>query len=87
MATIDQATKINLGILGTLLASSIGGAVYLTTLHTSVEHVSHTLTEVKAAIERTNAQLTLDGKTLLVLDTLVQSLERRVTALEKAAGR
>ncbi len=87
MATIDQSTKVNLGILGTLLASSIGGAVYLTTLHTSVEHVSHTLTEVKAAIERTNAQLTMDGKTLLVLDTLVQSLERRVTALEKAAGR
>lgn len=86
-ANIDQATKVNLGILGTLLASAVGGAVYLSTLHSSVEHVSQTLTEVKASIDKTNAQLASDSKALAVLQALVGSVEQRLTALEKERGR
>lgn len=82
-ATIDQATKVNIGILGTLLASVVGGTVYLSTLHTSVSHISTTLTEVKSAIDRTNQQMAADGRSLAVLETFVQSIERRVIELEK----
>jgi Tfp pilus assembly protein PilO len=83
MTTIDQATKVNLGILGTLLVSVIGATIYLSTLQVNVAHISSTLSEVKSAIDRTNLQLSMDGKTLAVLETLVQSIERRVDALEK----
>lgn len=85
--SIDQATKVNLGILGTLLASAVGGAVYLSTLHSSVEHVSQTLTEVKQAIDKTNAQLSVDSKALAVLQALTDSLERRLAILEKDKAR
>lgn len=87
MATIDQATKVNIGILGTLLASAIGGSVYLSTLHSSVEHVSRTLTELKQSIDKTNAQLASDSKALAVLQALVETAERRLSELEKDRGR
>jgi hypothetical protein len=85
--TIDQATKVNIGILGTLLISVVGATIYLSTLQVNVAHISTTLSEVKSAIDRTNLQLSLDGKALAVLETLVQSIERRVSELEKAKGR
>jgi Tfp pilus assembly protein PilO len=83
MNTIDQATKVNLGILGTLLVSVIGATVYLSTLQVNVAHISSTLSEVKSAIDRTNLQMSLEGKSLAVLQALVQSIERRVELLEK----
>lgn len=81
--TIDQATKVNIGILGTMIVSVIGATIYLSTLQVNVAHISTTLGEVKDAINRTNLQLTIDGKSLAVLETLVQSIERRVSLLEK----
>lgn len=83
MTTIDQATKVNLGILGTLLVSVIGATIYLSTLQVNVAHISSTLSEVKSAIDRTNLQMSLEGKSLAVLQALVQSIERRVELLEK----
>lgn len=83
MTTIDQATKVNLGILGTMIVSVIGATLYLSTLQVNVAHISSTLGEVKDAINRTNMQLAVDGKSLAVLETLVQAIQRRVELLEK----
>jgi len=82
--TLDRTTKVNVGILVTLLASTGGGAAYLTTMNTNVLGVTKSLGEVKQAIDRITVQLQHDGKSLAVLQALVQTLDRRVADLEKS---
>lgn len=81
--TLDRTTKVNLGILGTLLGSAVGGAVYLTTLNSNVVQVSERMVDVKQAIDRNTAQLAHDGRTLAVLESIVKTLVPRVERLEK----
>lgn len=83
--TIDKTTKVNLGILGTLLVSAVGGAAYLTTLNSNVVAVVEGQDELKHAIDRNTEQLMNDGKALAVLDTLVKTIDRRVGELERTA--
>lgn len=80
--TIDKTTKVNLGILLTLLTSLGGGAVYLTRLNGHVIQVVTTLHEVRKILDNNTAKLDRDGRTLAVLETLVGTIERRVTMLE-----
>jgi len=82
--TIDKATRVNLGILLTLIGASGGGAVYLTNLNANVLAVTQKLDKVEQAIDRTNSIIARDGKVLAVLESTVGSLLRRVEALENA---
>jgi len=86
-AKLDKASTVNLGILGTLLVSAIGGATYLTTLNSNVVALGDGMVEVKKAIDRNTAQLVVDGRALAVLETVVGTLDRRLGDLEKAKGR
>ena len=80
--TIDSNTRVNIGILGTILSCGIGGAVYLTTLNANVIEVSERMVDVKKAIDRNTEQLAVEGRALAVLETLVQTMNHRLTVLE-----
>ncbi len=82
MTTIDQTTKVNLGILGTLLVSAVGGAAYLATLRTSVDGMNATLKDVKLAIDRNTHQITSDGRKMAELKAQIADMQRRITSLE-----
>ena len=80
--SIDTTTKVNIGILGTLLVSTIGGTFFFASLQGSVEAMSENLRDVKTAIDRNTAQIASDGRELGVLQAHVNSLLQRVTQLE-----
>lgn len=87
--TIDQTTKVNLGILGTLLVSAVGGAAFMSSLKTSVDSMAQGLTEVKTAIDRNTHQIANDGReqavmqaTLAAQADTIRSLTKRVEVLE-----
>lgn len=82
--TIDQTSKISLGILGSMLVGIGGGAIYLSTLNANVIHVADSLQEVKEAINRNTETLTRDGKNLAILEALVNRIEMRVSKIEDA---
>lgn len=82
-AVLDRTTKVNLGILATLLTSAVGGAAYLTKLNANVEAVVLGQSALTRAIDRNTEQLAHDSRALAVLETLVQTIDRRVGALEK----
>lgn len=81
--TIDPTTKVNIGILGTLLASAIGGAAYLATLRTSVDGMNKTLQDVKLAIDRNTHQIANDGRHLAELKAQIEGLKARVESIER----
>ena len=80
--SIDKTTKVNLGILGSLVVVAAYGSFYLSSLNTSVQSMDASLKEVKRALDRNTGQIIHDGKALVVLQTQFQGLERRVHALE-----
>lgn len=80
--SITSATKVNLGILGTMLVATATSVLYLSSLNSSVDNLSRNLDQVKAAIDRNTMQLATDSRALAVLETIVGTIDRRVIALE-----
>lgn len=81
-SAIDATTKVNIGILGTLLTSAVGGAFFFASMQGSVDAMSQRLTDVKIAIDRNTAQITSDGRTIGILQARIDSLMQRVNTLE-----
>lgn len=89
-STITPATKINLGILFTLLGSFVGAVFFLSTLNANVEAVVDGQSELRKAIDRNTEQLANDGKSLAVVQSVVNrqadeinQLRQRIRDLER----
>lgn len=85
--TIDRSTKFSLGAI-LLLVGTVGyGVVHLGNLETAVTSrlgsMEASVLRVEKALDRNTAQIVHDGKALVVLQTMVQALERRVLELER----
>lgn len=89
-ATIDTSTKVNVGILTTILGATIGGAVYLTKLDTGFTAVRDLVTDVKIAVQNLTTTVAADGKTLITVEQMqrfmqirLDEIDVRLKALEK----
>jgi len=80
---IDQTTKVNIGILGTLLVSAVGGAAYLASLKTSVDTMGEALQDVKQAIDRNTHQIANDGRQMAELKAQLEAVKARLASLER----
>lgn len=74
--TITSATKINLGMLGTLLVGLTGGALFVAKLDTNVETLIAVNEKMVDAIDRNTAQLARNVTSIAVLDNRVKVLEK-----------
>lgn len=94
MATIDQNTKVTLGILATVIATATGGAFYVSHLDTLIAEkfgvIAERLRDIKVALDANTMQVVADGKTLVLLeasgrqrDIRLDDLEKRLRALEQ----
>ncbi len=82
--TIDKTTKVNLGILGTLIAMAWLGATKLSDLSSEVKGLRVDVKEVKQALDRNSTQIANDGKSSAVMGSRLNDIERRVLELERS---
>ena len=81
---IDKNTtaRINVGILITILATAVGGAMYLQDIKYAVTTANTTLTEVKRELARQNGSVIRNAETLIRQGAKIQALEKRLGSLE-----
>lgn len=82
-ATIDKASKVSVGILGSLIVGIVGGTVYLSTLNTNVIHVGQTLQDVRDAVNENTKTLITHGQASVRWDERLEALSQRVSRLEQ----
>lgn len=87
--TLNAQTKVNLGILGTLIAALGGGVFWAANLGSNVEFIGSQLADLKRSGERLETKIgvietkVVDGdRNAAVLDTLIKSNVRRLESLE-----
>ena len=84
---IDKTTKVNLGILGTLVVMAATGAFYFGGLKESVGSVDQSLRAVHIALDRNTAEIA-KGHTLdAVMQARIGELERRIAEIERSKRR
>lgn len=83
MSSLDSTTRVNLGILGTLVSMAAVGAFYFAGLKASFASVDESLQEVKDALERNTRQIADSSKTQAVMDVQIEELRRRILELER----
>ena len=92
-STLDNSTRITLGILATVLATATGGAFYVSHLDTLISEkfgvIAERLRDIKQALDANTMQVMADGKSLALMeaaargrDARLDDLEKRVRALE-----
>ena len=92
-AAINKATNVSIGILWTLIIGVTttvgGGGYYVSRLNSAVEAagqqvyaVGVKIDEVKDAVDRLHVTQDENGKALAILETLVRTLDTRLTRLE-----
>lgn len=81
---IDKTTKVNLGILGTLVSMAAVGAFWFSGLKTSFVSVDESLQKVEVALDRNTRQIAEASKSQAVLDSRMRDLERRILEIERA---
>jgi|SRR5689334_20931881 len=90
---ITPTTKVNLGILGTLLVVGFGCGVYLTVLDTTVRGVDTTmrngfvaldkqLSEIKTELRDGSAATALLNRAVATIEARLDAFEKRITVLE-----
>jgi len=85
MATsIDTTTKVNLGILGTLVAMAAAGAFYFGGLKATATSVDQSLKSMRSALDRNTREIQKGNTLDAVFTTSIEELRRRVTELERA---
>ena len=82
-STIDATTKVNLGILGTLVVMAATGAFYFGGLKASVASVDQSLKEMKIALDRNSSAIASSATSAAVRDAVIEALERRIRELER----
>jgi len=81
--SIDTTTKVNLGILGTLVAMAAAGAFYFGGLKATAVSVDQSLKSMRAALDRNTMEIQKGNTLDAVFDSRVNELERRVTEIER----
>jgi hypothetical protein len=81
--TIDRTTKVNLGILFTMLASVAAGAFWAANVNSNVVQLVKSVDDLKTAVERNSSLISSKSEAIAVLTKMVEILDRRVTDLEK----
>lgn len=88
-ATITSATRINLGILFTMIGASGGLAMFLMSINTKVaegniklEQVTRSAARMEAAIDKIADQVTASDRELSVLKTQIMANDRERAALK-----
>lgn len=81
-ATIDSATKVNVGILITLVGTFAGGSAYLAALRSEVVQVRQGFDRVEKTLEKLASQAQTDGRDLTSMKAKLLELERRIERLE-----
>lgn len=80
--SLDKATTFSFAIVVLLLSTATGGAVYLSTLNTTVLRIDKTLDEVRRSLDDVGKQLSSEGREIAVLKSQIDALLRRVRDLE-----
>lgn len=79
-ASIDSATKVNIGILITMLATIGSGGMFFGSIKSEIGQMNQELTSIRQAFERAANQAQIDGRDL-------SANRARITALEEAVRR
>lgn len=89
-ATIDSATKVNIGILSTMLTAAIGGAMFLASIKSEIsagnarlEAMAKTTNRMEEAIDKLISKVSEGERERGILKTLIDSWEARIRAIEK----
>lgn len=92
--TIDNATKVNVGIFVMLLGATAGGAWWASDIMARVGNVETASDRQVAILERIDLKIgewsrmaNDNSKAIAVIGTQLQSIERRIGELEKARVR
>lgn len=87
--TIDSATKVNIGILVTLLGAIGAGGAYFGSLRSDIGQLQQSIANVEQAIQKASAQAQVDGRDLASVRTqlganaaLIQQLDVRLRRIE-----
>lgn len=78
----DSTARINIGILVSIIASTVVGAWYLQGIAYAVSAANITLEDVKDELEKQNDALRRNSETLIRHGVQIQTLETRVGDLE-----
>lgn len=81
--TIDNATKVNLGILITLVGAFTGGAAYLGSMRGEFVQVRQSIDRMEKAFEKLASQAQMDGRDLTGVKAKLLDLERRIEKIEQ----
>ena len=81
-ATIDSATKVNIGILITLVGAFAGGAAYMGSLRAEFVQVRQSIDRMEKAFEKLASQAQTDGRDLTGLKAKLAEIERRLERIE-----
>lgn len=91
-STIDSATKVNIGILITMLATIGSGGMFFGSIKSEIGQMNSELTSIRQAFERAASQAQIDGRDLSAnraritsLEDAVRRIEQRVKDIEKNA--
>jgi hypothetical protein len=86
---ITPTTKVNLGILGTLIVVGFGCGVYLTDIRATVREgfmsTAGQLTEIRTALRDGSAAIAILNRSVATLEAKLEAIEKRVAALEAKA--
>ena len=78
----DTTAKVNLGILVSIIAVAVMGAMYLQSIHHEVSTANTTLADLSHEFSRQNDALVAQSGTLIKQQAQIDDLERRLSRLE-----
>ena len=78
----DMTARINIGILVSIIASTVLGALYLQDIQYQVASANNTLTKLERELSKQNESLRMTSVTLIRVEGRVDALTKRVDALE-----
>lgn len=80
--TIDASTKVNLGILITLISAVGAGGWWCSDVQSTIESVDDRLGGLQTSVERLVEADRVNSREVAVLRELVRSLEKRLALVE-----
>lgn len=84
MATVlDSSTRVNLGILGAIISSAIGGSFWLATMNGNVEALCNIVDETRRSVQTLTATVAAADKGQAVIEQQQAFILQRLDALEK----
>ena len=82
-SSIDTTTKVNLGILGTLVIMAASGAFYFGGLKAQAASVDQSLKSMRLALDRNTTEISKGNTLDAVMLARMVELERRIGEIER----